>query len=137
SRVLRGGPVALAPAFAVLVVVCKAQPAGRESAHDDRQQGASHDSSSDRTGASDPSGNKDVEGGADCDRLEEHSRQGRALRGGGVERRLPAARAATRWRRILPTRSRPSGGQHRGGGSGILPWGGNFWARFARDGVPR
>src|SRR6516162_7032241 len=76
------------PAFAVLVVVCRAHPAGRESAHDDRQQGTSHDSSSERTGASDPSGNKDVEGGTVCDRLEEHSRKGAALRGGRGERRL-------------------------------------------------
>src|SRR5262249_26412000 len=73
------------PAFAVLVVVCQAHPTGRESAHDDRQQGTSHDSSSERTGASDPSGNKDVEGEAVCDRLEEHYRKGGALRGGGRE----------------------------------------------------
>src|SRR6516164_7704057 len=33
------------PTFAVLVVVCQAHPAGRESAHDDRQQGTSHDCS--------------------------------------------------------------------------------------------
>src|SRR5262249_20886898 len=38
------------PAFAVLVVVSQAHPADRESAHDDRQQGTSHDSSSKRTG---------------------------------------------------------------------------------------
>src|SRR5262245_9694905 len=73
------------PAFAVLVVVCRAHPAGRERAHDDRQQGTSHDGSSERTGASDPSGNKDVEGGTVCDRREEHSRTGGALRGGGPE----------------------------------------------------
>ena len=29
------------------------------------------------------------------------------------------------------------GGQHTGCGSGILPWGCNSRARFARDGVPR
>src|SRR5262249_40999151 len=40
---------------------------------------------SERTGASDPSGNKDVEGGTVCDRLEEHSRKGGARRGGGRE----------------------------------------------------
>src|SRR5262249_12857351 len=50
--------------------------------------GTSHDYSSERTGASDPSGNKDVEGGTVCDRLEEHSRKGGALRGGTGERRL-------------------------------------------------
>src|SRR6516165_2779075 len=61
------------PAFAVLVVVCQAHPAGRESAHDDRQKGTSHDRSSEGTGASDPSGNKDVEGGTVWDRLEEYS----------------------------------------------------------------
>src|SRR6516164_8156411 len=71
-------------AFAVLVVVCQAHPAGRESAHDDCQQGTLHDSSSERTGASDASGNKDAEGGAVCDRLEEHSRRGGALRVGGA-----------------------------------------------------
>src|SRR5262249_14636587 len=61
-------------------------------AYDDRQQGTSHDSSSERTGASDPSGNKDVEGGTVCDRLEEHSRKGGALRGGGdVSAARPAA----------------------------------------------
>src|SRR5262245_42174817 len=83
--VLLGEQLDLSPAFAVFVVVCQAHPAGRESAHDDRQQGTSHDSSSERTGASDPSGNKDVERGAVCDRLEEHSNKGRALRGGGRE----------------------------------------------------
>src|SRR5262249_32778465 len=51
------------PAFAVLVAVCQAHPAGRESTHDDRQQGTPHDCSSERTGPSDLYGNKDVEGG--------------------------------------------------------------------------
>src|SRR5215831_6754581 len=83
--VLLGEELDVIPAFAVLAVLCQAHPAGRESAHDDRQQGASHDSSSERTGASDPSGNKDVEGGTVCDRLEEHSRKGEARRGGGRE----------------------------------------------------
>ena len=69
----------------MLVVVCQAHPAGRESAHDDRQQGTSHDSSSERTGASDPSGNKDMEGGTVCDRLEEHSRKGGRFAEGGRE----------------------------------------------------
>src|SRR6516225_6808940 len=82
------------PAFAVPAVLGQAHPAGRESAHDDRQQGTSHDSSSERTGASDPSGNKDVEGGTVCDRLEEHSRKGGALRGGGA--RGGSSAAATR-----------------------------------------
>src|SRR5262245_57938256 len=86
--VLLGEQLDVIPAFAVLVVVCQAHPAGRESAHDDSQQGTSHDKSSERTGASDPSGNKDVEGGAVWDRLEEHSRQGGALRGGGREAAL-------------------------------------------------
>src|SRR5262249_40892252 len=67
--VLLGEQLDLSPAFAVLVVVCQAHPASRESAHDDRQQGTSHDSSSERTGGCDPSSNKDVEGGAVCDRL--------------------------------------------------------------------
>src|SRR5262245_56185050 len=71
--VLLGEQLDVIPASAVLAVLCQAHPAGRESAHDDRQQGPSHDSSSERTGATDPSGNKDVEGGAVCDRLEEHS----------------------------------------------------------------
>src|SRR5262249_31028147 len=52
--VLLGEQLDVIPAFAVLVVVCQAHPTGRESAHDDRQQGTSHDSSSERTGASDP-----------------------------------------------------------------------------------
>src|SRR5215469_361113 len=86
--VLLGEQLDVIPAFAVLVVVGQADPAGRESAYDDHQQGASHDSSSERTGASDPSGNKDVEGGTVCDRLEDHSRQGGALRGERGERRL-------------------------------------------------
>src|SRR5262249_4774073 len=86
--VLLGEHLDVSPAFAVLAVLCQTHPAGRESAHDDRQQGTSHDCSSERTGASDPSGNKDVEGGTVCDRLEEHSRKGGALRGGEGERRL-------------------------------------------------
>src|SRR5262245_34230242 len=83
--VLLGEQLDVSPAFAVLAVLCQTHPAGRESAHDDRQQGTSHDCSSERTGASDPSGNKDVEGGTVCDRREEHSRKGGALRGGGRE----------------------------------------------------
>src|SRR5262249_34400625 len=83
--VLLGEYLDVIPAFAVLVVLCQAHPAGRESAHDDRQQGTSHDSSSERTGASDPCGNKDVEDGTVCDRLEEYSRKSGALRGGWRE----------------------------------------------------
>src|SRR5215472_6334323 len=70
---LLGEHLDVIPVFALLVVVGQAHPSGRESAHDDRQQGTSHDSSSKRTGASDPSGDKDVEGGTVSDRLEEHS----------------------------------------------------------------
>src|SRR5262249_27326850 len=83
--VLLGEHLDLSPAFAVLVVVCQAHPAGRERAQDDRHQGTSHDSSSERTGASAPSGNKDVEGGMVCDRLEEHSRKGGRFAEGGRE----------------------------------------------------
>src|SRR5215467_12844028 len=90
--VLLGKQLDLSPAFAVLVVVCQAHPAGRESAHDERQQGTSHDSSSERTGASDPCGNKDVEGGEVCDRLEVHSRKGGALLEGRIPRRSCSAR---------------------------------------------
>src|SRR5215470_2612711 len=81
-----GEQLDVSPAFAVLVVLCQTHPAGRESAQDDRQQGTSHDSSSERTGASDPSGTKDAEGGTVCDKLEEHSRKGGARRGGRGER---------------------------------------------------
>src|SRR5262245_28719385 len=70
-----GEQLDVSPAFAVLVVVGQAHPAGHKSAEDDRQPGTSHDSSSERTGARDPCGNKDVEGGAVCDRLEAHSKK--------------------------------------------------------------
>src|SRR5215831_11056415 len=46
--VLLGEQLDVIPVFALLVVVCQAHPAGRESDHDDRQQGTSHDSSSKR-----------------------------------------------------------------------------------------
>src|SRR6516225_5054111 len=92
--VLLGEQLDVRPAFAVLAVLCQTHPAGGESAHDDRQQGKSHDNSSERTEASDPSGNKDVEGGTVCDRLEEHSRKCGALRGGGA--RGGSSAAATR-----------------------------------------
>src|SRR5262249_53870546 len=72
--------------FAVFVVVSQGHRADRESAHGDRQQSTPHNSPSERTRASDPSGNKDVEGGTVCDRLEEHFRKGFALRGGGSYR---------------------------------------------------
>src|SRR5262249_35614548 len=50
----------LDPSFAVFAVLRQGHPADRESAEDNYQQTASHDSSSDRTEAFSPLGNKDV-----------------------------------------------------------------------------
>src|SRR5439155_22672563 len=47
-------------AFAVLGMLRQGHPGDRESTEDNRQQGASHDSSSDRTKVCSPLGNKDV-----------------------------------------------------------------------------